>query len=137
VGIVIGAVAAVIGISVSPRIAGTTQIVPVKPLKALTVANNKQPLTASELSVLRNWAERFHTCAAEHGLATTAPVVARDEILLRGVGNGPITVSSLKRSFTCTGRGPPPQSAFQLRHGVLHLYRPRACLLPVHPSATT
>lgn len=106
----------------------------------ITPATNKVQLTSSELATLTRWMTRVRGCVASHGFHIGTPKVGDSEVLLH-LPKGPKSrrLQLLARSTGCAeaAGGPPIHTDFSFeRDGKLHLYRPRACLLPV-VSATT
>ena len=133
-----GAAAAAIALgagSASPRAVPLSRFV-----ARISPAENKVHLGAAELERYRRWAERVRTCLADAGVRVGVPTAGRDEILValptasrahrRRAGLAGV------RCATAAG-GPPAHASFVLEpDGKLHVYRPRACLLPVVPAKT-
>jgi hypothetical protein len=100
----------------------------------VSLHDNKQPLSQSETAALVGWARKYRSCAKRRGLVLAQPQVGENEVMLVATSGTKITRSRLMRAFSCAEAlgGPPRFTSFVLtRTGSLHLYRPRACLLPV------
>ena len=106
----------------------------------LTPAENKVALSDAELAALRGWARGVEACMTKIGICAGAPTVGHDEILiaLPRVSKKE-RLQRAERSTRCVASvgGPPAHASFVIEHdGRIHLYRPRACLLPVVPAKT-
>ncbi|HEX6699478.1 MAG TPA: hypothetical protein VF101_01995 [Gaiellaceae bacterium] len=128
-----GAAAAAIGLGVESR---SPRPVPLaRFVSRISPAENKVRLTDAELASYRRWAERVRACMAKAGTRVGAPTVGSDEIL---IALSPAQrVRASKAGFRCAAAagGPPEHSSFVFEHdGKIHVYRPRACLLPVVPA---
>jgi hypothetical protein len=100
------------------------------------LVDNERPLTAAGKSDLTNWLERWRRCMARNDIELPAPEGHGNEIVLKlpaKYAGQPPPPSYLRASFECGDAlgGPPTGSALVVRAGVEHLYKPRACLLPV------
>jgi hypothetical protein len=134
----VGVGAAALVIWLSPGLAGVTRTTSAARLHPVAVRDNKQPLTRTELARLVRWAAAWRACAQRRGLTLAQPRIADDEVVLAAQGEDRIRKAQFRRTLSCGDElgGPPPSTAFVLtRAGSLHLYRPRACLLPVKESA--
>jgi hypothetical protein len=105
----------------------------------LSARENKQHLSGGQLAALFAWASRYRSCAERRGVALAAPTVGENEVVLTGRAGRKITQRQFRRALPCALElGAPPQLAdFSLmadRH--LHLFKPRACLLPVTKGPT-
>ena len=97
------------------------------------IGDNRRPLSPSEVATLVRWATRYRACAAHRGLQLGQPEVSQNEIVLRA-RHGGVSLPELQRGFACAREigDPPFLASFVLeRDHELHLYRARACLLPV------
>lgn len=97
----------------------------------ISPSENKVRLSAAELERYRRWAERVRTCMADAGVPAGAPTTGEDEILIRLSSVSKRQRMQGLRCATAAG-GPPDHASFVVEpDGNLHVYRPRACLLPV------
>lgn len=136
-----GAAAAVLVIALGP---GSSHAEPVplgRYVSRITLANNRAALGAPELVRLLKWSRRVRACMTSVGSHVGEPRVAGPEILmaLPRSKTKAHRLRILQRSYRCAvgAGGPPLHTAFSLeRDGNLHLYRPRACLLPVVAEST-
>jgi hypothetical protein len=132
----IGAAALVIWLS--RGLSGVTKPVSLPPIAKITSQNNKQRLNSAEIETLEQWARSYRTCAQRRGLLLVEPVVHGNELLMTANKGSKISLPQLRRSLRCTNEtgDPPLRTSFVLSGGKLHLYRPRACLLPVTREKT-
>jgi hypothetical protein len=97
----------------------------------ISPSENKVHLSATELERYRRWAERVRTCMADGGVPAGAPTTGEDEILIALPSTSKRQRVQGLRCATAAG-GPPDHASFVVEpDGNLHVYRPRACLLPV------
>ena len=102
----------------------------------ISPTDNKVMLEPRELRMLVAWAQRVKSCLESGGTGVATPTVRNSEVVmrLRGVATKSERLRFAARSTRCaeSAGGPPLHTSFQLqRDGAIHLYRPRACLLPV------
>ena len=103
-------------------------------LPSLSLRDNKQQLSGTEMMTLLRWAGRYRACAVHHGVALDKPTKGENEVLITGRGGARITGAQFRREAPCLRElgEPPPFSAFALMTDRrLHLYLPRTCRLPV------
>ncbi len=102
---------------------------------SITAANNKRPLTPHDRRRMLAWADTVRDCAS--GEVSLRVSFAENEVILRPLK--PMTVSALvSDTARCAAKagGPPSQTSFVAeKDGSMHLYKPRACLLPVRKRA--
>jgi hypothetical protein len=127
----IGAAAAavIIAVRAAPSEPGPRAMASSPPI---TAANNKRHLARPELAAFLRWAARYRSCLAANGVRSSPPRLGDNEVLLDPIGR--LTLATFAVFARKCDEGPPPRRAsFVLsRDGVFHLYKPRACLLPVH-----
>lgn len=101
----------------------------------ITPATNKAQLTSSEMATLTQWMTRVRGCAARHGFRIAAPTVGDSEVILdlpKASKSRRLRLLAQANRCAEAAGGPPPHTDFSFEHDrKLHLYRPRACLLPV------
>ena len=103
-------------------------------LPPLSLRDNKQHLSSTEMSTLLDWARRYRACAVRHGAGLDAPTRGENEVLITGRGGSRISGSQFRRQLPCLREmgEPPAFSALALRADRrFHLYLPRTCRLPV------
>jgi hypothetical protein len=103
-------------------------------LPRLSLRDNKQHLSAAEMTTLLRWARRYRACALRHGAALDAPTMGDNEVLITGRGGSRISAAQVRGQFPCTREmgEPPAFSALALTADRrFHLYLPRTCRLPV------
>lgn len=100
------------------------------PRPKVSVADNKRPLSQAELATAAAWARRLRSCAATRNLILGEPEIHRNEVVIPGRRLSPHS----KTVLDCAVKlgDPPPSMTFALfaSDRQLHLYKPRACLLP-------
>jgi hypothetical protein len=102
----------------------------------ISPSENKVRLSAAELERYRRWAERVRTCMADAGVPAGALTTGEDEILIALPSGSKQQREQGLRCATAAG-GPPDHASFVVEpDGDLHVYRPRACLLPVVAAKT-
>jgi hypothetical protein len=111
----------------------TPHATPLEPPK-LSARENKQHLSRAQLAAFVAWARRYRSCAERRGVELAGPTIGENEVVLTGRAGRKITRREFRRAVPCALElgDPPAFSDFSLmpdRH--LHLYEPRACLLPV------
>jgi len=111
--------------------------VPALPLHVLV--DNERPLTAADKTSLTEWLERWRRCVGRNDIKLPAAKAHGNEIVLqlpaKYAGQPPPPVY-LRMSLRCgdAAGGPPAGSSLIVRAGVVRLYKPKACLLPVKQS---
>ena len=127
-----GAAAALVAI-VSLGWSATPQATPL-PRPKLSLRENKRPLSQADLAAAAAWARRFRSCAAARNLILTEPTIGENEVVITGPAGQRITAAQSQKAFACGVKvgDPPPSLTFALLASdrQLHLYKPRACLLP-------
>lgn len=106
----------------------------------ITPATNKAQLTPSEMATLVHWMTRVRSCVVRDGFHIAAPTVGESEVILvlpkASKSHRLELIAHANRCAEAAG-GPPPHTDFSFEHDRnLHLYRPRACLLPVVSANT-
>jgi hypothetical protein len=102
-------------------------------LPRLSLRDNKQHLSAAEMTTLLRWARRFRACAIRRGVLLDPAVAGENEVLIKGRGGSRIGKRQFRRIACFREMAEPPAfSALVLTaDGWFHLYRPRTCRLPV------
>jgi len=102
----------------------------------ISPAENKVPLRPREIRVLVVWAQGVRTCLERTGTKVAPPTPRDAEVVMRvdGLTTPVRRMRFVLRASRCGTAAGDPQlhTSFVLqRDGAFHLYRPRACLLPV------
>jgi hypothetical protein len=103
-------------------------------LPRLSLHDNKQHLSAAEMTTLLRWAQRFRACAIRNGVPLDPAVAGENEVLIKGRGGSQIGMRQFRRIACYRDLAEPPAfSALALSADDrwFHLYRPRTCRLPV------
>jgi hypothetical protein len=129
-----GAAAAAIGLGAGPA---SPKPEPLSRFVArISPSENKVHLSAVELRRYRRWAQRVRACMADAGAPAGALTAGEDEILIALPSGSERQRMQSLRCATAAG-GPPDHASFVVEpDGNLHVYRPRACLLPVEAAKT-
>jgi hypothetical protein len=125
-------------VALAARSGSETPSAPPKPSEPAALAHNQIRLSLTESRRLIDWARRFRTCTAKHGINLGEPVAYSHEIVMPLQTK--MALDSIARKTSTCGDdlgGPPPRASVQVRPGKVILYLPRQCLLDPNVATGT
>jgi hypothetical protein len=139
-GLVAGSIAGLIVHSSASSPVPTLQPRPAPALPMHVLVDNERPLTAEDRANLGHWFANWRDCVREHKIQLPAAKAQGNALVLRlpaKYAKQPPPPSYLQASLKCgdAAGGPPAGSSLVVRSGVMRLYKPKACLLPVKRSS--